>query len=484
MLSFLKKVIGKNNKSDKDNNKTVQPQTPPPVNEKKENRINEVMSKTGWSREKVVNEFDIAKETYGLTQSDYVKNEFYNVPDEDKQEVSKEILEKKARIKKFRQQCISLAMEKCGWSEEEAKKHIKETKERTGMGYLEYRRYHFFNIPEEEQVERYKEIQQSKLNRKNRDSSKKEAFYDVIMNETGWSRQELVDKIADAKQRTGATWKDYYAFRFWEIDEEEQAAYFTQMMSMQLADKYDVNDFHRDILLNKELSCYEFSEFFRRGWCINKTTGVEEFKNIFKDDKKVVYKPLDGNGGIGIRVFDVSPEMIEESYAEIAGLPRGVVEAFVTQHPEMNKITPSSVNTLRIVCMSTDKTSEVAYAALRIGSGKSFVDNFTDGGMVAGVDLETGTVVTNGVTVDGVSNVAHPETGTVFKGFKIPYFKEALEMAEAAGKKVVGYIGWDIAITENGPVLIEANIMPGNRILQMPYVEDRKGMRYVMERFL
>ena len=46
------------------------------------------------------------------------------------------------------------------------------------------------------------------------------------------------------------------------------------------------------------------------------------------------------------------------------------------------------------------------------------------------------------------------------------------------------YLMMDIAITENGPVLIEANIMPGNRILQMPYVTDRIGKRSVMERFL
>ena len=303
------------------------------------------------------------------------------------------------------------------------------------------------------------------------------------MDETGWTRKELIDRIADAKARTGATWKDYYAFKFWQIDEEEQATYFTQKLSNKLSELYDVNDFHRDILLNKELSCYEFSEFFKRGWCINKTVSMEEFKQIFKDDKKVVYKPLDGNGGIGIKVFDVSGDAIEDAYNDIIKLQRGVVEAFVIQHPEMSRITPSSVNTLRVVCLSTDTTSEVAYAALRIGSGKSFVDNFTDGGMVAGVDLTTGTVVTNGFTVDGISNAAHPETGTVFKGFQIPFFKEALEMVEQAGRKVVGYIGWDIAITENGPVLIEANIMPGNRILQMPYVEDRIGMRHVMDRF-
>ena len=112
------------------------------------------------------------------------------------------------------------------------------------------------------------------------------------------------------------------------------------------------------------------------------------------------------------------------------------------------------------------------------------VDNFTDGGMVVGVDLEKGEIVTDGVTIDGTVFTHHPETNTKFRGFKIPYFKETLEMVQEAGKTISGYVGWDIAITENGPVLIEANIMPGNRILQMPYVTDRIGKRSVMERFL
>ncbi len=475
MFNFFKK------KKDESKTKT-QPKVV--VNDKQDKYIKAVAEKTGWEYSQAKKEMSAAKKAFGISFADYNRYDFFDVPVDQKLDKIEEIKRRKERTKKHRAQCISLAMEKCGWTEKQARQHLEETRERTGISYMDYRRYYFFNIPVEEQVERYNEILASRENRKNRDTSKKEIFYATIMEETGWTRQELSAKIADAKERTGATWKDYYAFRFWEIDEEEQATYFTQKLSNKLSEQYDVNDYHRDILLNKELSCYTFSEFFKRGWCINRTTSLEEFKEIFKDDKKVVYKPLDGNGGIGIKVFDVSDEKIEESYAEIAKLQRGVVEAFVIQHPEMSRITPSSVNTLRVVCLSTDTTSEVAYAALRIGSGKSFVDNFTDGGMVAGVDLETGTVVTNGFTIDGVSFSVHPETGTVFKGFKIPFFKEALDMVEEAGHKVVGYTGWDVAITENGPVLIEANIMPGNRILQMPYVEDRIGMKHVMERFL
>ena len=55
--------------------------------------------------------------------------------------------------------------------------------------------------------------------------------------------------------------------------------------------------------------------------------------------------------------------------------------------------------------------------------------------------------------------LAHPDSKTVFEGYKIPYFNEAIEMAKNASSLFYGFasIGWDIAITENGPVIIEGN---------------------------
>ena len=442
------------------------------------------MEKCGMSEEEAQQAFLDAKANYGLNAEQYLKYEFCCLTPEERENVLEEIKltkeNNKLRVEKFREQCITLAMEKMGWSREEAEKDLDETRKRLGCGYIDYRRYHLFSYPKDELPSRYLEIIGSRENRKSRDDGMKEKFFAEIMEKTGWTEAELEEKVEAAYENCQASWKDYYTFRFWEIPEEEQLTYFTQHYSLALADKYDTNDFHRDILLNKELSCYQFSEFFRRPWCINRDINREEFAEKFHGEKKLVYKPLDGNGGIGIIVFDNN----DHTYDEIMKLPRGVVEGFVVQHPEMNKLTPNSVNTLRIVGVHTDEFSKIAYAALRCGSGKSVVDNFTDGGMVAGIDLATGTVVTNCVTITAEIRENHPETGTAFKGFVIPYFKEALELVEAASKKITGYLGWDVAISENGPVLIEANIMPGNRILQMPYVEDRKGMRHIMAEFL
>lgn len=458
--------------------------------EKKEKCIVEVMEKSGWTRKQVEDHVKDTRKRLGISYSDYNKYDFWNIPVADQEEAYAGVVERKERRKRFREQCIALAMEHRGWTREQAEEHLDATKKRTGMGYLEYRRYYFFNIPEEEQMQRYSEIRKSKEARSNRHGNETSKFIDYITGVTGWEKADVKEKVRKAKEYAGATLKDYYAFKFWEIDEAEQKTYFTQKDSNKISAKYDTNELHRDILLNKELSCIHFSDFLRRPWCINRNISFEEFKERFANEKKIVYKPLDGNGGLGICVFAIDDDTVKEVYEKIMGYSRGVVEGFVVQHADISRLTPNSVNTVRVVSVSEDVTgseerkTDVAYVAMRIGSGKSCVDNFTDGGMVVGVDLEKGEIVTDGVTIDGTVFTHHPETNTKFRGFKIPYFKETLEMVQEAGKTISGYVGWDIAITETGPVLIEANIMPGNRILQMPYVTDRIGKRSVMERFL
>ena len=123
---------------------------------------------------------------------------------------------------------------------------------------------------------------------------------------------------------------------------------------------------------------------------------------------------------------------------------------------------------------------------VRIGRGKSIVDNLHSGGMVANVDMATGRLETNGADRNGTMFEEHPETHTTIKGFQVPYFEEALEMVKEAITKynVEGYIGWDIAISKDGPKLLEVNDRPGADGLQTAYAQEYKGVKHVMEKYL
>ena len=59
----------------------------------------------------------------------------------------------------------------------------------------------------------------------------------------------------------------------------------------------------------------------------------------------------------------------------------------------------------------------------------------------------------------GTSTKEHPDTHVVFKDFEVPYYKEAEKMAVELHKRLYRChsVGWDIAITPNGPIFIEGN---------------------------
>ena len=69
---------------------------------------------------------------------------------------------------------------------------------------------------------------------------------------------------------------------------------------------------------------------------------------------------------------------------------------------------------------------------------------------------------------DGKAYFQHPMTGTDLIGAPVPFCHEARQLVTDAALRVpeLGYIGWDVAITEKGPILVEANQFPGHDIYQ------------------
>ena len=98
---------------------------------------------------------------------------------------------------------------------------------------------------------------------------------------------------------------------------------------------------------------------------------------------------------------------------------------------------------------------------MRFGGGNSHVDNSHAGGFFVSIDLESGKLKEKGMTFmefGGDDVFSHPDSGYVFKDFKIPYFDEVCELIMKATSVIPDrYIGWDVAISDKGPIIIEAN---------------------------
>lgn len=137
---------------------------------------------------------------------------------------------------------------------------------------------------------------------------------------------------------------------------------------------------------------------------------------------------------------------------------RHAVEVLLTQTESMSKVYPGAINTVRIVTLSGRKGIVVFMSHLTFGANGSPCSNQAQGGIVVGVN-EEGILTTDGHMKHPPLVSKHPNSGIIFKGYVIPEYKACVELAKRAHRTLsrIYSIGWDIAITPNGPVIIEAN---------------------------
>lgn len=154
-----------------------------------------------------------------------------------------------------------------------------------------------------------------------------------------------------------------------------------------------------------------------------------------------------------------TPMSLDELRARLAG--RSLFQQRIDQHPLMNRLNASSVNTLRLISFCDGAEATVLYGVLRIGVPPSNVDNWAAGGLIVSIDLERGELRGDGFFRPGagVRTPVHPAGGTRFHGFSLPHFAEAMAMVKRLHEYLpnVYSIGWDVAISTAGPVIVEGN---------------------------
>lgn len=150
--------------------------------------------------------------------------------------------------------------------------------------------------------------------------------------------------------------------------------------------------------------------------------------------------------------LEVKPEIIKGKF---------LFQKRIYQCDEMNQINPCAINTLRIVTVNKDGYPYPLTALLRVGTAKSGnVDNWAAGGLAVGIN-EDGSLKEFGFykhASDGKATV-HPDTNIVFSEFVIPQYNACIDTVVQAHKLFYNtrFIGWDVAITNEGPVIIEGN---------------------------
>jgi hypothetical protein len=148
-----------------------------------------------------------------------------------------------------------------------------------------------------------------------------------------------------------------------------------------------------------------------------------------------------------------------------------VIQSRLQNSSEMAQFSRVGLCTIRIVTYrNRNMEVQLLVASLRMPVGDACVDNLAAGGIAAPVNLETGKLgqavskdVRNGVFI------RHPDTGATIEGAVLPNWGAARELVEFAHRFInVPFIGWDVALTTNGPILVEANEVWCAELVQMP----------------
>lgn len=270
--------------------------------------------------------------------------------------------------------------------------------------------------------------------------------------------------------RYRAGYLDYSLFRFWELDAAQRATVLTRgkndryVAALNSREEWDVFDVKPEFFRR-------FAPFVGREWLELTTATAAQFEDFCRKQGRFLVKPPAGTHGDGVEIMDAAavdsfPALLERLKKE----GRTLCEEVLVQHPDLDKIWPGSINTVRLVTIVKDGRAHVVAAYLRVGSGARPVDNFNNGGMVAPVDKDTGTVLCRARDKAGRLYDRHPGTGTQFEGYQLPLWQDILALVEKAALVVpsIRYVGWDVATTVKGPALVEGNQYPGHDIYCLP----------------
>lgn len=219
-----------------------------------------------------------------------------------------------------------------------------------------------------------------------------------------------------------------------------------------------------------------FAKYLGREWICPRDCTQQQLGDFLQRHPDAIAKPRAGKGGFCVEQLSPppTPEQLRALHQRLEEEDK-LVEEHIRQHPEISGFYPHAVNTIRLTTFYTENGPVLLAPLMRIGCGDSVADNFDSGGVLTMLDVETGRMLSGAMNKQYVWFDAHPETGKKFEGFVVPHWDQvrAICLAAAQEEPRAAYIGWDVAITPEGCVIVEGNSRPS---INWQCV-DRRGWR-------
>ncbi len=285
--------------------------------------------------------------------------------------------------------------------------------------------------------------------------------------------------------RYEAGYIDYTIFGMYDMTHEQRKDILTRGKNTKYVQALNQKEYCH-FFNNKTEFLTLFSDEVGRAFLDLNTATPDDFLEFAHEHRIIMVKPENGLCGKGVEKYDTDEyDSCVTLYNTLKTNGQTLIEEVLVQNDRVNQLYEHAINTVRMVTMLDDEGApHLLYAAMRLGSGGAVVDNFNSGGMVIPIDPKNGTLVGVAVNKKGETFEQHPDSGVVFDGYKLPDWNGCLTLANRAAVKVPGVrlVGWDLALTPKGPVLVEGNHYPGHDIYQLVAQNpEKKGMLPVFD---
>ena len=238
-----------------------------------------------------------------------------------------------------------------------------------------------------------------------------------------------------------------------------------------------LNNSNNAHFLNNKFDAYcLLKEYFKRDMIKVAThEDFESFNCFVKKHPDFVVKPIDMGLGNGVHKASVEGlndaqkkqfflDLLKEGKENLSQYWYGkesalVLEELIEQDSSFAAFHPQSVNSVRITTVKVGDKINIYHPWFKIGRGGNFITSAAYGTFDAGIDVDTGLVTTAGFNEDFEVFKVHPETKLPIKGFQIPRWEEAKELAKEMASRIpdIAYVGWDIVLTPKGWCIMEGN---------------------------
>lgn len=266
----------------------------------------------------------------------------------------------------------------------------------------------------------------------------------------------------------GSIFTEYENVNFYEKSRKKRTEYFSTFQEFAVHRKLNGSDV-RQIFHNKINFLNKFSDFISRDW-ITEDSSNDEIMRFLAGKTRVVLKGATGDSGKQVRVLDMDETMTPQKLLRIMKENNyNLAEECIFNHRDIAALNESSLNTVRIVSMHLNGVTDFLYAGIRVGAKGAKLDNLSQGGAVANIDINTGKISSefyhNKSAYHG--DISDKKESKV--GYQIPFWDELKEFVIKASFVVddVCLVAWDVCITETGLQFIEGNESFGCEIMQL-----------------